>query len=378
MFFGKIPVTISPFFWLLAIFIGWIGSMTLHGTLVWMLVIVGSLLFHEFGHALTAIYFGQKASVQLVAFGGLTTRRGPKLKWWQEFVVILNGPLAGLLLFGIALLFKVSLPKAGPLLSYTLQVTMIINFFWSILNLVPVLPLDGGRLLSIGLEGLLGFRGVKLALFLSVLIGGLISFLFFIIRMVLPGAIFMLLAFESFRSWRETMKMNEKDRDEELQKLLEEGRRDFEHGRFDEAMEKLQYVTEEAGRGVLNIAATQLMAAILSEENKSKAYELLASRKNNLDFEGLRLFHHLAYQTGHLEEAIAIGNAFYQSLPSYETALTNALCCALLEKVQPAVGWLQCALREGVPDLEEVLENQDFDKIRHHPHFQKFIKSLVD
>jgi len=94
----KIPVTISPFFWLLAAFIGFMGTGNIQGTLIWMVVIIASVLVHEFGHALTALFFGQKVRVQLVAFGGMTERQGPKLKLWQEFLITLNGPLAGLMM----------------------------------------------------------------------------------------------------------------------------------------------------------------------------------------------------------------------------------------------------------------------------------------
>src|SRR4051812_44657305 len=99
---GKIPISIHPLFWLLAAFIGWMSSYTLSGTLLAICVIVFSVLFHEFGHALTACAFGQKTRIELAVFGGFTYRQGRKLKLWEEFFVVLNGPIAGLILFGIA------------------------------------------------------------------------------------------------------------------------------------------------------------------------------------------------------------------------------------------------------------------------------------
>ena len=73
---GKIPVHIHPLFWFLATFIGWVYTQTPAGTGVAVLVIMLSLLIHEFGHALTAFFLGQRPSVHLVAIGGLTTRHG--------------------------------------------------------------------------------------------------------------------------------------------------------------------------------------------------------------------------------------------------------------------------------------------------------------
>src|SRR5262249_30239367 len=99
---GKIPIRIHPLFWLLAILIGWISSNTPIGTALWVLVILISVIVHEYGHALTAIAFGQRARIDLIVTGGLTQRSGPVLKLWKEFFVILNGPLAGLALYAIS------------------------------------------------------------------------------------------------------------------------------------------------------------------------------------------------------------------------------------------------------------------------------------
>jgi len=373
----KIPVTISPFFWLLAAFIGFMGTGNIQGTLIWMVVIIASVLVHEFGHALTALFFGQKVRVQLVAFGGMTERQGPKLKLWQEFLITLNGPLAGLMIAGVAFLGFKMLPENIAALRYALWVAVVINLFWAALNLMPVLPLDGGRLMSIALEGIFGFRGVKMALLASMFIGGGLAFGLFLMRALLPGAIFMLLAFESFRTFKQTMKMDEKDRDEDLQKLLEEGKRDYEQGRLEEAWIKMEQVLEKAGQGILRTVATETMASVLSEQQKyTEAYEVLVPIKGSLDVEGMRLYHKLAYKAGQIEEAIEVGNQSYQHLPSYDTALVNAFCCALKLQVQPAVGWLECAIRDGLPDAKVVVEKPDFDPIRQDPEFKQFMDNL--
>ena len=109
----KIPLKISPFFWVTAGLIGWINSMgTFHPfilTLIWIGVIFVSILIHEYGHALTSRYFGQHPRIQLVAFGGLTIPEGKRLKGWREFLVVLNGPLFGFLLFLFFLLWTLKI-----------------------------------------------------------------------------------------------------------------------------------------------------------------------------------------------------------------------------------------------------------------------------
>ena len=57
------------------------------GTLIWVGIIFFSVVIHEFGHALTAVFFKQTARIQLIAFGGVTMFEGPKLKFWQQFII---------------------------------------------------------------------------------------------------------------------------------------------------------------------------------------------------------------------------------------------------------------------------------------------------
>ena len=88
--FKKIPVTISPLFWVVAAMIGFLNTNHIIGTLIWIPIIFISILFHEYGHALTSLFFGQHPKIALVAFGGVTYPQGPRLHLWKEFFVVLN------------------------------------------------------------------------------------------------------------------------------------------------------------------------------------------------------------------------------------------------------------------------------------------------
>src|ERR1700722_10208954 len=168
---GRIPITIQPLFWLLALFIGYMSTFTLSGTLLSVVVILYSVLFHEFGHALTGALFGQKTRIELAAFGGFTYREGRKLKLWEEFLVVLDGPLFGLLLFCFAWLTLNHFTITTPSLLFMVKFTALVNLFWTIVNLVPVLPLDGGHLMSIILQSIFGFKGIKMAIFVGLVVG---------------------------------------------------------------------------------------------------------------------------------------------------------------------------------------------------------------
>lgn len=370
---GNIPIRIHPFFWILAVVIGWLNTMTVLGTSIWTGIIFVSVLIHEFGHALTAKFFGQKASIDLVAMGGLTQREGVKLRLWQDFIVVLNGPIAGFLLcFASYIAYRsLGVNQSHTILAYVLLVTYTVNLFWTILNLVPVQPLDGGKLLSIVLESFLGLKGVKIALFISMTVSALIGIGFFMISAFFAGAIFLLLTFESYRSWKSSLNVREQDQNFILQHLLKESENDIKNGYLDSAINKLSRLREMSKEGVIHLTATQYLADLLAQKGENrKAYELLSPISNKLSPESLRLLHQLAYLSGEWQAAIALGNQSFQSLPNYETAVINAICYSVLGEVRPAIGWLRCAIREGLPNVSEILKKREFDNIRTDPLFQ--------
>ena len=66
----------------------------------------------------------------------------------------------------------------------------------------------------------------------------------------------------------------------------------------------------------------------------------------------------------------------YQIYPNFEVALRNASACASLSQLEPAVGWLQTAHKEGVENLQEIINESSFDAIREQPIFKKFLQTL--
>lgn len=182
-----IPVQILPMAWVVLALLG--GAMGVNDsadlTQVAVFVVMGMLclLVHEFGHALVGRRAGALVDgVEIAGMGGTTSFMTLPPRRAGYFLMTLAGPLASLLLGGLlGLCFGALLgcPWAGvryaylmpwmdvlpydlqrelllglnaygvsPVVLQMLATGMLICFWWSVFNLLPIFPLDGGKLLG--------------------------------------------------------------------------------------------------------------------------------------------------------------------------------------------------------------------------------------
>jgi Zn-dependent protease len=130
-------------------------------TVVTVLVLFGSLIVHELGHAIVARRQGiEVGRIDLFLFGGLTQMSRDSASPGEDFKIAAAGPLATLLF--VLLCLGVDLAIVGPHrllhaaeLDGTVRITPVLLslswlLFWNVLllafNLVPAFPLDGGRI----------------------------------------------------------------------------------------------------------------------------------------------------------------------------------------------------------------------------------------
>ncbi len=141
------PIQIHWSFFLVAALLG--RSRDLYVLLVWMGVVFVSVLLHEMGHALVGRRFGMHPEIFLYAMGGLTSwRTGRRLTRGQSILVSVAGPGAGLLLGAVVWgIMLIDMPELNPLGQFALGRLLVVNIFWSLVNLLPILPLDGGNVM---------------------------------------------------------------------------------------------------------------------------------------------------------------------------------------------------------------------------------------
>ncbi len=118
-----------------------------------------SVLLHEISHALAARAFEMPVrSINLHFLGGATEIEGEASTPWREFVIAVVGPITSLVIGAVAWLL-VGLFDPG-LLRLTVAALATANLVVGALNLVPGLPLDGGRVLQSAVWGVTKRRGV--------------------------------------------------------------------------------------------------------------------------------------------------------------------------------------------------------------------------
>ena len=144
---GRFPVRVHWSFLLIALLIGLNVSNLLY-TLSWVVVVFVSVLLHELGHAVVAERYGLFPSIQLHSMGGLTIfSRTRRLTHLQEIVLSLAGPFFGFVLGGLVFALTLTLNNIPLFLGYVLSQLLWVNIGWGVINLVPMLPLDGGQVM---------------------------------------------------------------------------------------------------------------------------------------------------------------------------------------------------------------------------------------
>lgn len=163
---GKIPVQILPSFFVMALILGAAGasSRDLDAVPVWIAIVLASVLLHELGHAGVGLLFGLGPQIQLHGMGGTTSwGQAPKLSSLKRIAISLAGPMAGFLFGAIVFLLRVPLVEGLPakLGGQVVSMLLWVNLGWGILNLLPMLPLDGGSVVLHALNAATGGRGER-------------------------------------------------------------------------------------------------------------------------------------------------------------------------------------------------------------------------
>jgi Zn-dependent protease len=167
---GKIPVRIQPLFFVVSAALG-ASAGGMPAVVAWVAIVFVSVMLHEFGHGAAGLAFGLEPSIELHAMGGTTSWSAQRrLSTAQRVTISLAGPFAGFAVAGAVWAAGRAYPpfaESGPY-----GALLYVNLRWGLANLVPMLPLDGGNVMTHLLNAAAPGRGQRAAHIVSIVIAG--------------------------------------------------------------------------------------------------------------------------------------------------------------------------------------------------------------
>lgn len=120
--------------------------------IVFLLILILSIFLHELGHAWGCRVQGVSVRRIMIYGGGGFCEHDPATRSEDELIVAM-GPIVNLALWAICSLLTPY--AANPDLSWALEAAADVNIILAVLNMLPVMPLDGGQLFQLALMRIL-------------------------------------------------------------------------------------------------------------------------------------------------------------------------------------------------------------------------------
>jgi Zn-dependent protease len=258
---GPIPVRVHVTFLLVIAMLGY-GSQG-RELIEWVGVVFVSVLLHEMGHALTGMAFGLAPQIDLVGFGGLTSWTGGRdeLTTAKRVAISLAGPAVGVTI-GLAVHAWLRLGPVVPSgdAAVVAEMAREVNLYWGLLNLLPIVPLDGGNVLRAILHAVTGGHGERPAHVVSIVVAALVGLVAF--ALFRSGALYgvMLLAMFIAQNVRGLNAGNDMEREAPLRETLRAGYDALARGDTASAVRAGHAVLQGSGYAAVRADAVRLLA----------------------------------------------------------------------------------------------------------------------
>ncbi|HEX8705124.1 MAG TPA: site-2 protease family protein [Myxococcaceae bacterium] len=411
------------------------------GVLAWMLILAVILIVYELGHAVTLRVYGHQPQIDLVSFGGQTTSdaTGPMV-WYRNVAVSLAAPFATLVLGGVSGAAYFLLKGQWLALDFFLYWFFVVSLFWTLFNLLPLPPLDGGKVLLAVLSHFLGRTGIILTHGLALLVAAaavawsLRSGGYFI------AVLFGLWGFQSLRAISEALRASSPPPEElaPLLRQLEHAQQALAHGELEEARRRATTVLESDGPLTPELASrahhalgwvalkqgqgrmaldhfSQVQREPVEAQALAAAFSLIGDETRALplwekawgDTGNRTVMHEYAgsliragkvsqalklpevdpaaafscaestlFIRGAYAEAGALGEAALAHVPSPTVAYDAACAFARAQNVADALRLLHRAKELGYRNAEAAASDEDLAPLRRHPEFEAWLAAL--
>ena len=312
-----IPVSINPSFFILAVLLafGRLSNITL--LIEWVVVVFVSVLFHELGHAIAVKRFGGAPQIELYAMGGLTSwSESTPLSPLRRIIISLAGPGAGFLVGGVVLAVGLQFSEvrsSSLLIESAFFDLLYVNFGWGILNLLPIIPLDGGSVVR-SLEELItkkreGVISHSVSLVVALVIAGLSLMIGFVWTILLSG-------WFAFANGSALVQILRRRSGTRLGESLEQVQQAIKSGNPEQATRLAQQVIGSAKSPEVKHAASQLLVHGYIQQGKFDTAREEIRRMKALYGDDPYLEGHLLLSSGNVSGAINHLESAFNRTPS--------------------------------------------------------------
>ncbi|MFT3842186.1 MAG: hypothetical protein QM723_34665 [Myxococcaceae bacterium] len=345
---GSIPVLIR---WSFFIFpaLGFMTQST-RQAVAWAVVLLVSVLLHELGHALMMRRYGFAPRIELYALGGFTywpPNARPTTR--QQLLVSLSGPGMQVLLAGAALgvWYAVGL---GAEWDWLWRIIARVNLIWAGINMLPMLPWDGGNALESAVTLKFGARpkvvgAISIACGVAVIVTALLWG-----QNMMLGYVGIMGIQQGWVRWsykaptleellaaaaKNTLPLNVWP--PLIRALMSNGRPDVVRDLFGRRIAAGQAITAADAQ-----VAQAIVATLFAEKHYAECADLCT-----------RFFN----ETGHAEQAVNAASAFTR-----------------LGDLDGAMAWLEKAIAAGFTDRASLAADEDLAPLRERPDFQVLLQ----
>lgn len=418
------PVRIEPVFVLtmgLLAFAG--GRNTADLVIEWILVAGVAVLVHELGHAVAFRSFGAHPRITLYGMGGVTVGEAQPPN--RSLVVSLAGPGAGFLLGFAAVAAERAVDPSSTLVDAAFRDLIWVSFVWGLVNMLPILPLDGGNVAKNLLDRVTDGQGERPARVLSIAAAVVLA-----VASVAVGQVFVpfLAAFFVMQNYQVLRALRDGPQAERLQSA----RAALLRGDYPLATELAESVAAHPSSSAMEVAAGELAAWVhLAQSDAAGAEAALARLKGAVtgttvlvracvDYaagrpahlahalsvsddlvgatvtahrvvtagglerlladiaelspsaspEALRALQLGLHKASHFRESARVGMALFDRQPLALVAYNVACSLACADDTEEALSWLNQAVDKGFRDTGLIDSDANFDGLRHTDGFR--------
>lgn len=146
-----VPIEVGSSLILLALLIVGLGGDldTLQYDAIFVVMLIGSIFLHEMGHAWGCLIQGIPVRRVVLYGGGGFCEHARSVSRSQLELIVAMGPIVNLVIWAVASLTWPYFPSG--LIAWSVWMLGIINLLLALMNLLPVHPLDGGKLVELAL-----------------------------------------------------------------------------------------------------------------------------------------------------------------------------------------------------------------------------------